>query len=98
MLLSRKEDWKHVPGTENSADLGSRGVSATQSKESVLWWEGPGWLKKGEDKWPNGVELENSEDVGSERKRMNVMVTVAKETREASNVVEVSRYSNLGKL
>ena len=29
---------------------------------------------------------------------MNVMVTVAKETREASNVVEVSRYSNLGKL
>ena len=81
MLLSRKEDWGHVAGAENPADLGSRGVSATQLRESVLWWEGPKWSKKGEDMWPNGAKLESSEEVKSERKRLNVMVAIAKEPR-----------------
>ena len=50
LLLSRKEDRGHVAGAENPADLGSRGMSPTQLKESVIRWEGPEWLKKGEDK------------------------------------------------
>ena len=98
LLLSRKEDWGHVAGAENPADLGSRGVSATQLRESVLWWEGPKWLKKGEDMWPNGAKLESSEEVKSERKRLNVMVAIAKGPRGVSNIIDISRFSNLGKL
>ena len=79
LLLSRKKDWGHVAGAENPVDLGSRGVSATQLKESALWWEGSEWLKKGEDKWPNRAKLESSDEVKSERKRLNVMVAIAKE-------------------
>ena len=30
----------HVAGLENSADLGSRGVLATDLKNDRLWWDG----------------------------------------------------------
>ena len=41
LKLGRKEDWCHCPGVENSADLGSRGVTASCLYESELWWKGP---------------------------------------------------------
>jgi hypothetical protein len=40
--------WRHVPTSENPADLGSRGGSVT---DVDLWWKGPSWLADPE-KWP----------------------------------------------
>ena len=98
LLPSRKEDWGHVPGVENPADLGSRGVSASHLNDSRLWWEGPGWLKKEEEKWQPKLELDNSTEIASERKRVNVMVAAVKEPRGVSSVIDIDRFSNLGKL
>jgi hypothetical protein len=42
----------HVPGKENPADLASRGVSAAELKKSKLWFEGPEWLGKPKEFWP----------------------------------------------
>lgn len=99
LLLSRKEDWGHVPGVENPADLGSRGVSASHLNDSRLWWEGPGWLRKGEETWPSRLELDNSSEIVNEMKRVNVMVAIAKEPTEGvRNVIDIDRFSNLGKL
>ena len=98
LLLSRKEDWGHVPGVENPADLGSRGVSASHLNDSRLWWEGPEWLKQEEEKWPPKLELDNSTEIASERKRVNVMVAAAKEPKGVSSVIDIDRFSNLGKL
>ena len=95
---TRKEDWGHVPGVENPADLGSRGVSANHLKNSRLWWEGPNWLKEHESKWPKNFLLENSSEVEDERKGTNVMLTVEREKRGVSNVIQIGRYGSLLRL
>ena len=48
LKLNEKEDWSHCPVEENPADIGSRGVSALELKQSKLWWHGPMWLKERE--------------------------------------------------
>ena len=55
--LSNREDWSHVPGIENPANIGSRGASISQLGTSKRWWEGPHWLKCGEHKWPPRITL-----------------------------------------
>ena len=45
------EQWLHVPGTENPADLCSRGQSLSTLKEED-WWDGPSFLRHSEELWP----------------------------------------------
>ena len=42
--------WRHCPGTDNPADLVSRGVPPSALQESI-WQHGPEWLLE-ESKWP----------------------------------------------
>ena len=39
--LSMIENWNYVPSSENPADIGSRGSSATELTKNDLWWHGP---------------------------------------------------------
>lgn len=43
--------WRHVPSTDNPADLGSRGGSVVDAE---LWWDGPAWLSE-PAKWPDDI-------------------------------------------
>ncbi|GBM72376.1 hypothetical protein AVEN_178052-1 [Araneus ventricosus] len=61
--LTNPEDWKHIAGILNPADLPSRGCG-TES----LWWEGPSWLKKPCEEWPLSEECPDFEIINSERK------------------------------
>ena len=70
LKLTNKEDWGHVSGKDNPADIGSRGATASQLRDSQLWWFGPYWLQKGEIEWPIKPTPEESEDVDEERKRL----------------------------
>ncbi|XP_058827602.1 uncharacterized protein LOC131687527 [Topomyia yanbarensis] len=47
--------WKHVPGGENPADLVSRGMSVEDFLESYLWTNGPSWLTRSLQNWPNSI-------------------------------------------
>ncbi|CAL8119444.1 unnamed protein product [Orchesella dallaii] len=38
------QNWNHVKGSENPADLISRGTTAVELCENQLWWNGPHWL------------------------------------------------------
>ena len=98
LRLSEKDGWGHVPGVENPADLGSRGVTASHLKDSKLWWEGPEWLRKEKDQWPISIDLESSQEIGAERKRANVLIALEKEPNGVRNVIDINRFSNLGKL
>ena len=55
--------WRYVPTSLNPADRCTRGSSATQLAENMLWWHGPSFLKESEELWPrNKVESNSSID------------------------------------
>ena len=86
ILLTKKEEWEHVPGVENSTDIGSRGAKASELRDSKLWWEGPKWLKEGKETWPNNEPLEDSNEVSEERKEASVLnTTVVGEESESEH-------------
>ena len=66
LKLSEKGDWSHCPGEENPADIGSRGVSALELKQSELWWHGPTWLKEREDIWPTVKAIQTTTESSEE--------------------------------
>ena len=44
------ENWHHVPGEDNPADVLSRGCKAVQLVDHKLWWHGPKFLST--KQWP----------------------------------------------
>ena len=46
LQLTEQDQWHHVRGTENPADLGTRGISLKAMKESERWWKGPSFLQE----------------------------------------------------
>jgi hypothetical protein len=50
--LVKPDQWKHVPGKENPADLCSRGCTASTLVKSEIWWNGPEFLRQDERHWP----------------------------------------------
>ena len=49
---SNPKQWRYVPGHENPADLGSRGINAREVAVSERWWNGPEFLRRPEAEWP----------------------------------------------
>ena len=49
---SNPEQWCYVPGHENPADLGTRGINARELAVSERWWNGPEFLRRPEAEWP----------------------------------------------
>ncbi|CAG9109031.1 unnamed protein product [Plutella xylostella] len=64
--ISEPNDWHHVPTELNPADIGSRGLNATQLKGSTLWWRGPHFLNQVDIQWPmqpQGMKLEELPEI-----------------------------------
>ena len=98
LKVSKKDNWGHVHGVDNPADLGSRGSSGSQLHDSQVWWNGPGWLKKGKNEWPKSLIIEESEEVSQEKKKINVLTTIVEKPQGIDNVIDITKYSSLGKL
>ena len=50
--LSNKDQWRFCPGSQNPADLPSRGTSGKELAESKVWCNGPEFLTQTEEDWP----------------------------------------------
>ena len=90
------EQWRHVPGHANPADLATRGISISGLAESKLWLEGPQFLLKSEKSWPKrdlGTET-SSVDMSEENKVLTTQVTTVNE----SEVVTPENYSSFRRL
>ena len=45
-MCTKPRQWLHVPNAEISAVVVTRPISAQDLKESELWWNRPGLIKK----------------------------------------------------
>ncbi|XP_029835783.2 uncharacterized protein LOC115319889 [Ixodes scapularis] len=48
--------WRHCSGKDNPADMLTRGVPASNLTLSKVWWQGPQWLSRDPDFWPQRRE------------------------------------------
>lgn len=87
--------WQHIAGTENPADLISRGKYPSEIKSNKLWWNGPLWLQQHENSWPkfndSNTDKFNPNDLEM-KKQDNIICT---STTESSIF---TRYSTLTQL
>ena len=91
--LSRVQNWRHVAGNENPADLLSRGCGTDTLKSSELWNRGPQWLtaQKDWDLWKPERSCEMSAAVAAEE----IVPPVSHEMRNISKVIDLKRYSDI---
>ncbi|XP_065076956.1 uncharacterized protein LOC135700391 [Ochlerotatus camptorhynchus] len=53
--------WAHVSGTENPADIISRGMDPEQLSSTKAWWHGPDWLAHPSRFWPAFVHTSDED-------------------------------------
>lgn len=51
--LTELSEWRHVPSSQNPADLLSRGINSRELIDSVPWWHGPDFLQVDSKQWPS---------------------------------------------
>ena len=80
---SSPEEWTHIPGTINPADLLTRGVSDPEKLMTNRWFIGPQYLEKDEEEWPTlTVQELDEEDIEVKRKPLFTGVALV----EVSNI------------
>ena len=90
MENSSMYQWRHVKGTENPADIGTRGMFIGGLKE-FGWLNGPAWVQTDEEKWPKPWCQVN------EAEAEQVTSTVATETK-LEQLFDWRRYSTFNRI
>ena len=98
---SSPEQWHHVSGTMNPADLLTRGVSdpgklLEPNKEGTSWFKATSYLEKDEEFWPKTLLGELDPD-DSEIKKQSVFVNLSY-THIQKCVINAYRFSSWPKL
>ena len=90
-IQQKNLEWRYVPTHENPADLGSRGGAVTQTNE--LWWNGPNWLSKPEER-PANVSTKATKESLGEAKKVRELFKLATEHEpdEFSELIERRNY------
>ena len=104
--LTPRERWRHCPGSENPADLPSRGLSANELINSQVWWEGPEFLKKPKQEWPSEEqpkEVDETSLVEMIKHPPHVTHSFVNTEdnltdRNVSKVIDCSKFSSLNRL
>ena len=86
--LSTAEQWGHVPGSINPADILSRGILDPE-KLAGNWFEGPEFLLEDEENWPN-TDVKQLATDDPEVKRKAVLVGMG---IEKSKEIDITRFS-----
>ncbi len=92
--------WRHIPGETNPADLPTRGLSASQLSQCQAWMEGPEFLKKDESTWPEKLTGNpTSEDEECEhRKNKSTFATGDADSENVQDRLVPEKFSSLARL
>ena len=89
---TNKENWRHIPGILNPADLLSRGCD-TERLISEEWWQGPKWLYECENSWPQS-SLEPAEEPIEEQSHCHVNI-LHQSSKMLEKLCELTSYSEI---
>ncbi|XP_055522910.1 uncharacterized protein LOC129717092 [Wyeomyia smithii] len=92
--LTHRAFWNHVAGTENPADLLSRGMHVDDFLKSNSWKHGPKWLSCPENEWPN-TRLCDYPVEGKERRKTFVAVVRTKPSQINPIFTRFSSFNRL---
>ena len=96
--LTASDQWRHCPGTENPADLVTRGVSAEKLIHSRVWLHGPLFL---ETMLPDDSTVESSlESLASPEVHLEVKIeakTLLSSSAAPVKVLDVERWSSFSR-
>ena len=92
LRLSNKKEWRHCPGEENPADIGSRGEFSSKLKDDELWWKGPPWLLNEESSWPASQVISCTPERQEEVKKTATVMIV--DTQGPPTVVKAREHEN----
>jgi Pao retrotransposon peptidase len=53
--LTHKYVWKHIKGTDNPADIISRGLMPCEIAACQLWWNGPAFFQTPKSEWKDSI-------------------------------------------
>lgn len=86
--------WSHVSSESNAADLPSRGCSAEDLVNCVIWWEGPAFIRQHSSKLPPAGYCRKRNEV-PEMKPSPPVVLVATAERDDQLLDCLNRFSSL---
>ena len=98
--LTPVDSWRHCSGSDNPADLPSRGLAPLDLSVSELWRNGPSWLAHGEIEG-NAQELTPTEECLAEMKtkcRGQVSLLVTEKSIRLEELISCHNYSTLRRL
>ena len=87
LKLSAKDEWRHCPGEDNPADIGSRGALGSKLKDEELSWKGPSWLTQEESRWPTSQVIISTPESQEEMKKTSTVMTV--DVQDSASVAKV---------
>ena len=83
----------------NPADLGSRGVLASELVINRIWWQGPYWLLMEREHWPTELMLDSTSDVNEEKKKTSAtLATIQERPTGISKLIDISTFSSIDRL
>ena len=95
------DQWRHIPGESNPADLPTRGLSlsASQLSQCQTWTEGPEFLKEDESTWPEKLPGERTDkNEERERRTRSTFATGDANPKNSPDRLVPDKFSSLSRL
>ena len=102
--LIHSDAWGYCPTEDIPADIGSRGLSATELKDNELWWTRPKWPEGPPENYPQQFtlkELESDECFKESAKEQvtNLQVNIDEVHKiDLDKIIDISKSSSCNRL